>query len=63
MQNRDSLIYTLAERVAYNMDGDSLMSYAIEKLREEYEQYPPSDEQLLAELSEYCPDLLDLLGE
>jgi hypothetical protein len=56
MQNRDSLIYTLAERVVYDMDGDSLMSYAIEKLREDYEQY--SDELLLAEISEYCPDLL-----
>jgi hypothetical protein len=56
MQNRDSLIYTFAERMVYDMDGDSLMVYALEKLREDYAQY--SDEQLLAEVSEYYPDLI-----
>lgn len=57
MQNRDSLIYTFAERMVYDMDGDTLAMYALERLREDYDQY--SDEQLLAEVAEYYPDLLE----
>jgi hypothetical protein len=57
MQNRESLISTFAECMVYDMDGDSLFVYAIEKLREDYAQY--SDEQLLAEVSEYYPELLE----
>jgi len=43
--------------MVHDMDGDSLMVYALEKLREDYSQY--SDEVLLAEISEYYPELLE----
>jgi hypothetical protein len=56
-QNRESLIYQFAECMVHDMDGDSLMVYALEKLREDYAQY--SNEVLLAEISEYYPELLE----
>ena len=57
MQNRESLIYILADRMVHDMDGDTLMMYALEKLREDYEHC--SDTELLAEVTEFYPDLLE----
>jgi hypothetical protein len=57
MKNRNALLYIFASRMAYDMDGDSLMIYASEKLQEDYAKL--SDDELLAEIADFYPDLLE----
>ena len=47
----------LAEAIVEGMDIGELMTYAIEQLTLSYEQY--TEEQLVAEVKEYYPDLLE----
>lgn len=53
---RDELETLLAERVVEGMDMDTLVVYAIERLREAYRDL--SSEELRLELQEFAPDLL-----
>jgi len=57
MQSREDIISAYAHRIIDGMDFKTLWTYALEQLQENYAQY--SDEQLLAELSEFYPDLLE----
>ena len=47
----------LAEAIVEGMDMGDLITYAIEQLTLSYEQY--TEEQLVAEVKEYYPDLLE----
>ena len=57
MQNRESIIRRFAESMVHDMDGDTLVMYALEKLEEDYERY--SDAELLSEVTEFYPDILE----
>ena len=47
----------LAEAIVEGMDMGDLITYATEQLTLSYEQY--TEEQLVAEVKEYYPDLLE----
>ena len=57
MQNREELISAFVHRIIDGMDFQTLWTYALESMQENYAQF--SDEQLLAEVSEFYPDLLE----
>ncbi|MFZ9503958.1 MAG: DUF7326 family protein [Cyclobacteriaceae bacterium] len=49
----------LAERIVEGMDMDTLVTYAIERLTEAYSNLSPT--QLMAEATEFAPDLLETM--
>ena len=57
MSPKETLAQALAERIVEGMDMDTLVTYAIETLFQNYSSY--TEDQLRAEVSEYAPDLLD----
>jgi hypothetical protein len=57
MQSREELVSAYVHRIIDGMDFKTLWNCALEQLQENYAQY--SDEQLLAEVSEFYPDLLE----
>lgn len=57
MVNRTELIEAYAEAVIDSLDMDTLVVFATEKMREELEKY--SDQELLEEITEFAPSLLD----
>lgn len=57
MLNREDLIDAYAIRIVDGMDMDTLVVYAIEKLREDLETW--SEDVLREDVAEYAPDLLE----
>ena len=57
MSPKEALAQALAERIVEGMDMDTLVTYAMETLFQNYSSY--TEDQLRAEVSEYAPDLLD----
>ena len=57
MQNRENLQSLLAARIVDQMDMDSLVSYATDRLMDAYASM--TDAQLVMEIEDYAPDLLD----
>lgn len=55
--NRDKLIMEYVDTIVDDMDTKTLMQFAIETLTENLADY--TDEQLLTEIYEYYPHLLD----
>jgi hypothetical protein len=56
--NQSDLASDFANRMVEGMDMDTLVTYAVEMLRRSYEtEY--TMEQLVAEVKEYSPDLLE----
>ena len=55
--NREDLISNYVERIVDSFDMDALVSYAIDKLRDDLRTY--SDEELRTEIMDYYPDLLE----
>ena len=58
MFNRETLQSLLADRIVEQMDIDSLVIYATERLMEAYDSM--TDAQLQTEIEEYAPDLLEI---
>ena len=56
MVNRDELIEAYAERIVGGMDMKELWAYALEHLQEGLSSY--SDDELLAEIEDFAPDLI-----
>jgi len=56
MENRDELIEAYAERIADGMDHKDMWAFVMENLEANLSTY--SDEQLLAEIEDFAPDLL-----
>ena len=56
--NQSDLASDFAARMAEDMDMDTLVFYAVEMLRKSYET-DYTMEQLVAEVKEYYPDLLE----
>ena len=57
MLNREELIAQYAERIVEGMDTDTLVMYAIDQLMDGLRTY--SDEDLTAEIEDFCTDLLE----
>jgi hypothetical protein len=57
--NHTELATALAERIVEGMDMDTLVTYAIERLTEAYSNLSPT--QLMAEATEFAPDLLETM--
>ena len=57
MQNRENLQSLLAARIVDQMDLDSLVSYATDRLMDSYASL--TDAQLVMEIEDFAPDLLD----
>ena len=57
MQNRETLQALLANRIVDQMDMDSLVSYATDRLMDAYASM--TDAQLQVEIEDFAPDLLD----
>lgn len=57
MINREDLIGEYAQRVVEDLDTDTLVAYAIDKMMDDLRSY--TDEALHEEVSEYYPDLLE----
>jgi hypothetical protein len=55
--NRDSLIQDYAQLIVEGMDMDTLVSFVYDTLVSNLESY--SDEDLLSEVTEYNPELLE----
>ena len=55
--NREDLINEYVERITEQLDTDTLVAYAIFKMREDMHTY--TDEQLRTEIMDYYPDLLE----
>lgn len=57
MTDRDSLIADYASLIVEGMDMDTLVSFAYDTLVDNLMSY--SDEELIAEVTEYNPELLE----
>ena len=57
MLNREDVIGNYAYRITEDMDMDTLVMYAMDKMMQDLRSY--TDEELLAEVKEYAPDLLE----
>lgn len=57
MKNRDEVLDEFVERIVDGMDLGTLMTYAIDKMRESYDEV--SDEDLTKEIADFYPDLLE----
>ena len=57
MTNRETLQALLADRIVDQMDMDSLVTFATERLMDSYASL--TDAQLQAEIEDFAPDLLD----
>lgn len=57
MKNRDEVLNEFVERIVDGMDMEAIVSYAIDKMRESYDDV--SDEDLAKEIADYYPDLLE----
>lgn len=57
MKNRDEVLNVFVERIVDGMDLGTLMTYAIDKIRESYDEV--SDEDLTKEIADFYPDLLE----
>lgn len=55
--NHTDLATALAERIVEGMDMDTLVVYATERLVEHFTALTPT--QLVTEVTEFAPDLLD----
>ena len=55
--NRDSLIQDYAQLIVEGMDMDTLVSFAYDTLIGNLDAY--SDEELIEEVKEYTPELLE----
>ena len=57
MKNRDEVLDEFVVRIVDGMDMEAVVSYAIEKMRSSYDDV--SDEDLVKEIADYYPDLLE----
>lgn len=55
--NRDELVEDYVTRIIDEMDTGALGQWVFDKMRETIEEY--TDEQLLTEIQDYYPDLLE----